>query len=265
MDVLAGFIPVDGTKVPLAPKEVYKKLCDWWRDNKYPEHQKYMLDEAGDMERSRSNRYLMNVGVTSRVKADMSSRQPSSSSKKAIFSFSGRFNFSCKSSGKLSARSDPGGALSRGEPGPAPGAGSSPAPGSSAAKGREELEAGAASAAGLDVNSQATEFEAAIFDLMSEAFHSFRKALSVAFSRQVKGYDRNLDTVISTTYILFFLGVLIALLFGTLPLKHGSAVNIPAQVTSSQLTFCLLTQTSALKVFAADALVRTREETGTVI
>jgi hypothetical protein len=61
--------------------------------------------------------------------------------------------------------------------------------------------------------------------------------------------------------MLWMLGILIALLFGSVDLTSNSAVS---QIVSSQLAFGLLLLSYAFRLFSFDSLVREREAVGGV-
>lgn len=183
MDVLAGFIPRDGTGTIVATEEMSTYLSDWWKENKYGEHLNYLNREIEDIGKCRSNRTAMQRTASS--------------------------------------------------------------------------QSNTAAAARSSVSSSHTQtrplYSAATFD----------KTMWVAYDRQLQCYERNSSSTIITSYMLFGMGILVALLFGKMQLT-ATANNVLSQVSSSQLTFTLLVQSSALMIFSSDALPRRREEMGGV-
>jgi hypothetical protein len=93
----------------------------------------------------------------------------------------------------------------------------------------------------------------------------FQNTASTSLAREMKIYERTFSKTIITSYALTVLGLLIALLFGSMALSANSygkptSPNIGGQVSAAQLTFSLLIMTSGLRLFDHDALVRSREE-----
>lgn len=70
---------------------------------------------------------------------------------------------------------------------------------------------------------------------------------------------RTIDATISAVIFLWLLGILIALLFGSVDLTANSAIS---QIVSSQLAFGLLLLSYSFKLFSFDSLVREREVVG---
>lgn len=72
---------------------------------------------------------------------------------------------------------------------------------------------------------------------------------------------RTIDTTITASVMLLFLGILIALLFGSVQLTSPNAIS---QIVSSQLAFGLMILSSSFRLFSFDHLVRERESVGGV-
>lgn len=93
---------------------------------------------------------------------------------------------------------------------------------------------------------------------------------TTSLNRELKVYERTFPTVIRTSISLAVLGLLIALLFGSVALKLSSngkpaAPSIGGQISSAQLAFGLIVMTSGLKLFSHDHLLRLREESAGII
>ena len=83
------------------------------------------------------------------------------------------------------------------------------------------------------------------------------------FTRQIKIYHRTWNSVVYSCMIFVILGIIVGILFGDIAIDPDTgASTLPAQVTSSQLVFALVLQSSSLKLFMSDSTMRMREETG---
>ncbi len=96
-----------------------------------------------------------------------------------------------------------------------------------------------------------------------EGTKTYAAMFYTCFTRQIKIYHRTWNSVVYSCMIFVILGIIVGILFGDIAIdpETGSS-TLPAQVSSSQLVFALVLQSSSLKLFMNDSTMRTREETG---
>ena len=102
--------------------------------------------------------------------------------------------------------------------------------------------------------------------LVSKFFDKNFATLVVAFRRQLKGTHRTFSVTIAASCILVVLGVLIAMVFGSMSLDPDFELSdFASQTAAAQLAFGLILVSASLRLFLFDAHVRLREETGGVL
>ena len=96
-----------------------------------------------------------------------------------------------------------------------------------------------------------------------ELTKTYASMFYTCFTRQVKIYHRTWNSVVYSCMIFVILGIIVGILFGDIAIDPTSGSStLPAQVSSSQLVFALVLQSSSLKLFLNDSTMRVREETG---
>jgi hypothetical protein len=87
---------------------------------------------------------------------------------------------------------------------------------------------------------------------------------TVIFEREVRRYRRNFNKLIIVSSFEFIMGIIVAMLFGSIQFEiaTGSAPDQQAtQIVSSQLAFTIISINLSLHVFQVDRLIRKREIT----